>query len=89
MADRKPEFAADSLHASKLRPVAKCTPLELREASEREASARFIAARQALGWSQLAASMRLGVARSAVENWERGERRVPLWALVALERLAA
>jgi len=72
-----------------LRPVAKCSPKELREASERAGRALFIAARHSRGWTQLEASTRLGVDRASVENWERGATRVPLWALLALERLAA
>lgn len=89
MADRKPEFGAGSLHAVKLRTVAKCTPEELRGSCEREARAEFILARQALGLTQYELSVRLGVDRTTVENWERGATRVPSWAAKALERLAA
>lgn len=65
------------------------SPLEARESAEREARCRFIMMRHRLGWSQLVASQHLGVARSALENWERGETRLPLWALVLLEKAAA
>ena len=64
-------------------------PRAIRETAERVARARFRAARRALGWSQLQAAMWLGVARSTVEDWERGATRVQAWALVALEQHAA
>jgi DNA-binding transcriptional regulator YiaG len=72
-----------------LRPLQKCTPSDRREESEREARRRFIAARNRLGLSQLETSARLGVHRSSVEDWERGAKRLPSWALVALEKEAA
>ena len=61
---------AGSLHAAKLRPVAKCTPEQLRESCERETCAEFVAARQALGLTQFELSARLGVDRATIENWE-------------------
>lgn len=64
----------------------KASPSEQRDSAEREARARFILTRQARGWTQLQTSMRLGVARSAVENWERGETRIPAWALLIVEK---
>lgn len=69
-----------------LAPCRAASPLEERESAEREARARFILTRQARGWTQLQTSLRLGVARSAVENWERGEKRIPAWALVLVEK---
>lgn len=89
MPDRRASFAADSVHTQNLRPVAKCTPEQLRESCERETCAEFVAARQALGLTQLELSIRLGVDRATVENWERGATRLPGWAIRALERLAA
>lgn len=71
---------------SKLRPLVTCAPGETRGTYEREARGRFIAARRALGLSQLGAAARLEVDRSTVEDWERGAARVPAWALLAVEQ---
>lgn len=67
-----------------LRPAA----LVDRRACEREAVRRFRASRMLIG-SQLAASQAIGVDPATVANWEAGRKRVPAWALVAVEGLAA
>lgn len=60
-----------------------------REAGEREARARFVRARRAIG-SQLEVSILLGIGQTTIEDWERGAARVPAWALLVLEgRVAA
>lgn len=76
---------------TKLRPLAKCDPVKLRETREeanRCAVAQFMAARRALEWTQLDAAVHLGVDCSTVENWERGKCRIPAEAVVRMRQVA-
>lgn len=65
------------------------SPDERRRQAETASRVRFIRARRANGWTQLACSQWLGVSVDAVELWERGKRRVPGWALCLVEESAA
>lgn len=65
----------------------RAAPLNLRDSSELAARSDFVRLRMRFG-SQLDAALELGVARSTLENWERGAVRVPAWALVAIGELA-
>jgi len=67
-----------------LRLVSAGSP-DTRRLAESASRIRFIRARRSLGWSQLRASQELRVSVDAVELWERGKRRLPAWALVAIE----
>lgn len=51
-----------------------------------EARVRFLRARRLIGSQALVAAL-LAVSVDAVQLWERGLRRVPAWALVAVEEL--
>ncbi|MGI9254052.1 MAG: helix-turn-helix domain-containing protein [Thermomicrobiales bacterium] len=51
--------------------------------------ARLAEERQARGWSQADLAERLGVDRTAVGRWERGNRAVPLHRLIVAARLFA
>lgn len=74
---------------TKLRPLQKASPENVRALAEHEARVRFIRARRALGLSQTAIAIKLGCSVDSVELWERGKVRVPAWALVAAEKKAA
>lgn len=74
---------------SKLRLLRPAATDERRKAAELESRVRFIRARRGRGWSQEQCSQWLGVSLDAVQLWERGKRRVPAWALVAIEQTIA
>lgn len=59
-----------------------------RRAAEREARVRFVRARRALCWTLEQAAAWLMCSVDAVCLWESGKRRVPAWALVAIEARA-
>ena len=58
------------------------------EAWENAARVRFRRARNAIGLTQEQVSHRLLCSVDAVQRWESGSRRIPAWALVALEALS-
>jgi DNA-binding transcriptional regulator YiaG len=74
--------------AGNLRPIAKCSPHELRGKCEREASNVLRSLRRSVGLSQAAFAERIACDKASVENWERRRRRVPAFALLAAEELA-
>lgn len=56
---------------------------------ETEARVRFVRARRELGLTILQAAEACGCSPDAIEQWIGGKRRVPAWALVALEAMVA
>jgi len=70
-----------------MKPLARCTPGELRGIAEARAKRELLQLRSALNYSQLRLSQELNVNVTTVEDWERGATRVPAWALIACRAL--
>lgn len=62
---------------------------ERRRAAETAARVSLIRERRARGWTHEQLAQWLGCSVDAVQLWESGKRRVPGWALKALESEAA
>jgi DNA-binding transcriptional regulator YiaG len=74
-----------SSHDPKLRPIAKCKTAD-RQRWERFAAIDFRRMRCAIGTREHVAPL-IGASVDSIGCWERGEKRVPAWALKALTEL--
>lgn len=71
----------------KLRTLSPCSTGNRRQAGERNVRVWLIRERRARGWTQERLAQWLGCSVDAVQLWESGRRRVPGWAVAALEGL--
>lgn len=72
---------------SLLPPLNSLSPAERRESYESRARARLLVCRRTLGFTQIRMAQEVGCSRTAIEDYERGESRVPAWVLEAAAEL--